>query len=248
VSSGRVRLFAVESWGSAGTHWLAHALDTHPQIRCFHAVNGTASLMSGSRRLDGVEYARLLRAHRLGYPVVGDVHGFARTSIEEVKREFGDRFRAAVLVRDPIPRYRSQLALFRTGHWRKWTTNGRLWDIDYVKPIARSAGINLRDNYDEMLVVHAACMLNVILEERDLGPIFRMEDVVSDPDVLRTLVTTLTAGEVEAGAEWAAHAVTLPPLARHAGGEELTARDLDVLERVVKPDAWAAYRLLGYRC
>ena len=244
------RIFAVESWGSTGTHWLAHALDSHPQIRCFHAMNGTAWRMTGGRRLDGVEYAEMLAAQRLGYPVVGDVHGFARTSIAEVKRELGDLFRSAVLVRDPIARYRSQLGLFRHGEWRRWATNGRLWNIDYVKPIARDAGIELKDDYDQMLVVHAACMLNVILEELalGLGPVVRMEDVVSIPEVLLSLVSTLTADEVDSGRSWAEQAVGGQPLERHARGEALTPHELDVLERIVKPEAWEAYRRLGYSC
>jgi hypothetical protein len=247
VSTGRV--FAVESWGCAGTNWLTRALDGHPEIRCFHALNGDYARATRSPRLEGLDYVELLELQRLDYAVVGDVHGFARTSIEAVQAALGDRFRCVVLVRDPLPRYRSQLALFKHEDWRRWTPNGRLWDIDYVKPIAAAAGIDLPDDdYDQMLVVHAACMLNVILEERRLGPVVRMEDLVSSADALRSLARTLTAGEVSVDGFWADDAVARPPLRRHARGEELTAHELDVLERVVEPAAWALYRDLGYDC
>jgi hypothetical protein len=99
-----------------------------------------------------------------------------------------------------------------------------------------------------MLVVHAACMLNVILEERPLGPVVRMEDLVSRPEALQKLVATLSGGTIAAAAAWAQRAVSEPPLARHSSGEGFTRYELDALERVVKPEAWAEYRELGYDC
>jgi hypothetical protein len=240
------RIFGVESWGCAATHWLAHALDSHPELRCFHNTGGQIFRQVGGTRLDGLEYARFLQTQRLGYRVVGDVHGFSRTAIPDVQRELGDLFRCAVLVRDPVPRYRSELALFRHAEWRV-NDASRPWNLDYVKPIAQEAGIKLNGNdYDACLVVHAACMLNVILEERELGPVYRMEDVVSEPDALCSLLETVTAGAVEIDRSWAEAAVARPRLASHSRGDDLSPAELDVLERIVKPEAWQAYRELGY--
>lgn len=247
-STGRARVFAVVSWGCSATNWLAQVLDRHPSVRCFHAVNGDVFRMTRTPRLDGMKYVELLNAQRLGYPVVGDVHGFTRTSIPSVQAELGDLFRCAVLVRDPLPRYRSQLALFEHGEWRRWAAKGRLWDIDYVKPIARAAGIKLSNDYEKMLVVHSACLLNVILEETQIAPVVRMEDITSSPESLGSLFTTLTAGKIDGAGVWAEEAVARPPVVKHARGDELTVHQLDVLERIVKPEAWAAYRQLGYDC
>ncbi len=77
------------------------------------------------------------------------------------------------------------------------------WNLDYVLPVAREAGIEIdAGDYAARLVVHAACMLNVILEEQELGPIVRMEDVVSDPGALVSLVSFLTAGTIVTDRGW----------------------------------------------
>jgi hypothetical protein len=242
-----LRIFAVVSWGCAGTHWLAEALDSHPELRCFHNLNGKIARVGGGR-LDGVDYARLLETQDLGHRAVGDVHGFARTTMAEVREAFGDRFRCAILVRDPLPRFRSQLALFRE-NGRK-TGGRRPWDIEYVKPLARAAGIERApDDYEAWLVVHGANMLNMILEEREIAPVVRMEDVVADPDALSSLVSALTGGAVAADRAWASRAVSRPRVFSHANDRtELSAEEQDVLERMVKPATWQAYRELGYAC
>jgi hypothetical protein len=247
LSADRLRIFAVVSWGCAATHWLAQALDSHPELRCFQNLNGKIARVGGGK-LNGVDYARLLATQGLGHTAVGDVHGFARDTIPEIRRSFGDRFECAVLVRDPLPRYRSQLAHFRNSNWQK--KGSRPWEVDYLKLRARRAGLRIgKDDYASWLFVHGANMLNMILEERKVGPVVRMEDLVSSPDALCSLVSMLTGGGVEPSLDWAAQAVSQPRVLPHAkGGDTLSEGELDVLDRIVRPEAWQAYRELGYAC
>src|SRR5438034_719080 len=46
------------------------------------------------------------------YLAAGDVHGVSRKEVCTLRTAFGDRFQAVALVRDPLPRLQSQLALF----------------------------------------------------------------------------------------------------------------------------------------
>jgi hypothetical protein len=244
---GRPRVFAVVSWGCCATHWLAQVLDRHPDVRCFHALNANISRVGGSA-LEPVAYARLLRNQALGYRAAGDVHGIPRMSVDEVQQSLGNEFRCAALIRDPLPRFRSILGIFKEGAWR--TRSGPPpWDVEYVKASGREAGIDLGDDdYEGWLVVHGANMLNEIVYERRIGPVYRMEDVVSSPEVLCSLVSHLTAGEVQPDRGWADQMIVRPSVFGHSRGGEPTQADLDVLERIVWPEAWEAYRELGYAC
>jgi hypothetical protein len=238
-------VFAVLSWGSTATHWLAHVLDGHPEIRCFHHLNGQIAKDPLNDKLNGVAYVELLERLALGYPVVGDVHGFGWRTIPAVQEALGDRFHCAVLVRDPLARYRSMLGLYRYGDWRSGARPQR-WNIDYVKPIAHAAGLDYDDDdYESWLVVHGAYMLNEILDERALGPVFRMEDVVASPDALLSLAAAVTGSTEFQDRAWATRSLAVPSTDHHAR-EELDERELDVLGRMVKPEAWQEYRRLGY--
>jgi hypothetical protein len=245
----KARLFAVVSWGCAGTHWLSETLDLHPQIRCFQNLNGKIA-RAGGTKIDGVEYAGLLESVSASYAAVGDVHGFDRRTIPLVQEAYGDWFRCAVLVREPVSRYRSQLALFRRHLERHSSseTAARRWNVKYVMEYARSVGVDRdEDDYAGWLVAHGANMLNAILDERALAPVIRMEDLVSSPSSLLELTSLLTGGSVEADADWAAEATSGPARSAHAAdGDALTDEELEVARRIVRPEAWQAYRELGY--
>jgi hypothetical protein len=103
-------------------------------------------------------------------------------------------------------------------------------------------------NYSECLFVHGVNMLNAAMEEAKIAPIFRMEDVVQKPDSLKALVTQLTAGTVVPPDDWAEASVNIGATNRH-GRTEVTPWapwQQSVLRSVVKPEAIAIYRDLGY--
>jgi len=66
------------------------------------------------------------------------------------------------VVRDPIPRLHSQIALFESFNYDK-----KSWgDLRYLDEICRDAGIISEDiSYTERLFIHGVNMLNSILDE-----------------------------------------------------------------------------------
>jgi hypothetical protein len=239
------RVFTVISWGCAATDWTARVLNSHPEIFCLHTGNLRLQQLAypALPRLDGVAYLRLVASLGAGYAVAGDVHGMDRRHLPELREAFGDALACAVLVRDPLPRVRSQMAVF--DEFRGFS----IWDLDPVTRLAEAAGVTLPPgDVRSRMFVHAANMLNAIVEEREVGPVFRTEDITSVPDRLAAFITTLTAGTVPLGREWLQGVIARPRTNRHhEGGEhEWTSWEIDVLRSVVRPEAWAAYVDLGY--
>lgn len=239
------RLFALVSWGCAATTWIAKVLNSHPDVFCAHAANISWMHFGGpnSRRLDGLDYLLLLAEMGNGYIAAGDVHGISRDCIPHLRASFGESFSAAVLVRDPLPRLNSQMALFR--RYKDFS----VWDLSYTDEIIRSKGILLPQKDEEhKMFVHAANMLNAILQEKDLGTVYRMEDLVSSPDVLCCLAEELTGGQVSLNIDWATHALATGKINRHSLAPQPSPEDwqIDVLRRVVDAGAWDSYKALGY--
>jgi hypothetical protein len=178
-----------------------------------------------------------------GYLAIGDVHGISRTEIPALRAALGEMFGCAVVVREPLDRLRSQLALFRQHDFKGWG------DLRYVEPIAEAAGIApVSVSVEQRHFIHGASMLNAILEERELSRIFRSEDLTRDPGVLCELVRELTHGSVSSTLEWAEAAMAISPANRRARSEipTLGGWEMNILRRCVKPAAWDAYRALGY--
>src|SRR4029450_3655043 len=201
-------------------------------------------MVGGGRRLDGLAYLRVLRMQSVGYLAAGDVHGVNRMEIPALRTALGDMFGCAVLVREPLARLRSQLALFRQHDFKGWG------DLQYVESIAESAGVAPASlTIEQRHFIHGASMLNAILEEREIARVFRSEDLTSDPGMLCDLVTELTRGSVSSAPQWAESAMTIRPANRHApaSASMLNEWEINVLRSCVKPEAWNAYRALGYR-
>lgn len=237
-------VFAVVSWGCAATSWLATALNRHPDIYCVHAANHTWHVLGNSERLDGVPYLRIIGSQGYAHLAAGCVHGVSRHLIPECRRNFGDKFSATVVVREPMLRIYSQLALFREAEgFEPWNLEG----MDCVMS-GRGLTLDLND-YRSKFFVHAANMLNAILEEWDVGQIYRSEDLTQDPEVLGDFVERITGGKVSPGTEWLQSAIEAEPINVHAGKyphELLDEWQSDVIRKVVDPRSWEVYEELGY--
>ena len=181
-------LFSVISWGNAATHWLATTLNDIPGIFALHSAN-TALRRLVSANLDDVTYMKFVGEIASGSRAAGDVHGIDRYSVELLKSEFGDNIRFCVLVRDPIPRLRSQLA-----HYERLQFLPRS-DISYLsKMYPELETIIPEKTYENYLFAHACNMLNALVDEVKVGPIFRMEDIVSSAADLQKMVHFISHG------------------------------------------------------
>jgi hypothetical protein len=238
------RVFAVVSWGCAATSWLATVLNRHPDIYCVHAANVTWQVLGNSERMDGVPYLRIIGSQGHAHQAAGCVHGVSRHLIPECRRSFGDKFSVAVVVREPMQRIHSQLALFRKAE------GCEAWDLEYTDSVISRSGVTLEsDDYRSRLFVHAANMLNAILEEREVGKIYRCEDLTRSPQVLGDFVDRITGGKVSPGPGWLESAVEVDPINVHAGNypqERLEEWQIDVIRKVVAPRSWELYERLGY--
>lgn len=236
-------MFAVISWGCAGTKWTALALNSHPAVFCVHSANYYLHSMAHQRLVDGREYLNLLESIGTGHLAIGDVHGISRESIAEARRHYGSRLAVAVLVREPFSRLRSQVALTRK------LRSGSAWDNDYQQSLARQSGLDpTRITYEEASVVHAADMLNRIVEEQFFGPIFTLESLTQSRDQLARLLEFVSAGRALPTRAWLDHVNALPRQNQHRAETpiSLTPEELRIVDRIFSPEARECYRALGY--
>ncbi len=94
------------------------------------------------------------------YAAAGDVHGVDLGTIGAARETFGDQFACAVVVREPIARLRSQIALFKSN------LHTRAWNVDYVQQFIDQGVVLPVDNYENRLTLHAISMLNSIVTEQ----------------------------------------------------------------------------------
>jgi len=235
-------LFAIVSWGCAGTNWLARTLDAHEDIFCVHAVNHVWRTFAKARTDDDFGYLRILAVQGWTYPAVGDVHGIRRDEVPKLRAVLGDAFEAAVLVRDPLPRLASQIGLFVRAGYVGWG------DLSHVDEVAASNGIDpAKLSRVQRHFIHAVLCLNAITEEREIGRVFRMEDVTTDPDALSELVRLVTCGQVDPPSGWANRMIKTKPAASHRlSSQRFGEWEKDIIRRCVTGEAWEAYRSLGY--
>jgi hypothetical protein len=239
-----LKLFAVVSWGCAGTKWLAHALNSHPDILALHHYTQTVLPGSASSAAQVMQ-----RLEKLGedYRLVGDVHGAPRESIPELRAYYGDSFNAVVLVREPRARLMSQLALFV----KQRNDTPQAEALSYIRHI-RGYDVVAESihNLQRMQFVHAVNMLNAIQPESTIGRVFRLEDIATDPEMLRELIAELSGGTWNVSQEFAAQAIAMPAFNRHRSAVQLPIEfepwQIDVLRNIVEPETWDCYRVLGY--
>ena len=238
------QVFYVVSWGCAATAWLATVLNRHPDIYCVHAANHAWHVLGNGEKLDGARYLRIIGSQGHAHIAAGGVHGMSRLAVPECRRAFGNKFNAAVVVREPLSRMRSQIALHRDFEGLQ------VFDLAYLDAVLDRTGIAIEPgDYQSRLFVHAANMLNAVLEEREVGKIYRSEDLTSDPDVLGEFVEEITRGKVSPDSQWLNSAIETKKVNVHAGlhpRRELDDWQIEVIRRVVDPRAWDIYESLGY--
>lgn len=189
--------------------------------------------------LQGVDYLQVIASQANGYTAAGDVHGVRRTDVAALQAQFAEKFRHAVVVRDPLPRFASQLALYQ-----QYPESGVWGDMRYLTPILGEHGLDIEQfTYEELLRFHAANMLNSILEEQKIGGVFRSEDLTSDPLAFANFVQHLIGDAIPRDEEWAARVVSKPTINRHrvGGRSMLTELERHALSICVRPETWAAY-------
>ncbi len=167
----------------------------------------------------------------------------SRHLVPECRQIFGSKFNAAVVVREPMARLRSQLALFDD------FAGVHAWDVEYVDAVMARAQVSLPANsYENRLFVHAANMLNAVLEEGNVGKIYRCEDLTTSCDVLGGFIEEITRGMVSASSQWLESAVQFKRVNVHSGSKRIELADwqADTVRRVVDPRAWEIYESLGY--
>ncbi len=219
-------------------------MNRHPDIFCIHAANLHWHVLGNCEKLDGVPYLRIIGSQGHAHIAAGGVHGVSRHLVSECRRSFGDKFNAVVVVREPISRLHSQLALYQDFEGL------RAWNVDYVDAILARANIAVPPgDYQSRLFVHAVNMLNAVLEEREVGKIYRAEDLTSNRDVLGEFVEEITRGKVSPASEWLESAIQTKKVNVHSGRHprrELDDWQIDVVRKVVDPRAWEVYESLGY--
>jgi hypothetical protein len=238
--TAHARLFAVISWGCAATRWLAKILNSHPEIFCVHALR---DYWLGAR-LDDVTYLQILASQADVYRAGGDVHGIKGANIPWLRQVFGQRLQAVVVVRDPAPRLYSQLALFARAQGLP------LWDTSEARQLIEQHGLRLpTGTYDEELFVLGVHRLNAIVEEQEVGTVYRCEDLTANPEILGYCIEEITRGVISPTQDWLEWAVGCGPINAHRSEMQsppLAEWQLAIIHKLVTPQAWALYTQLGY--
>ena len=199
----------------------------------------------GVQLIGGWKYLRALAMNGRGYTASGDVHGISREQIAGAREKFGEYFNCAVLVREPLPRLRSQLALFEELRFKN------SWNVDYVQHFI-DEGVRIpEDNIDNRLVLHGINMLNSVLQEDPVAPIWRSEDLTSDSRKLAEFISDLTRGKLRVEIGWAERAVKRPASNIHRRPHDAVYQfepwQKEAIKKIVDPAAWAIYERLGYK-
>jgi len=238
------RLFGVVTWGAAGSHWLAATLNRIPDLLCLHDGRYPLRILHDGPPVDEVAWFRMLDILGSGHVAAGDVHGVDRARVPALRQAFGERIAFAVVVRAPRPRLASQFRLFRE------LERFGGWNVEPMHALADRLGLDLPDRgHSTLLDLHGIAMLNAIVEERTVGPVYRMEDLVSDPAALGRLVAHITGDEVRPEPALLASLVARPRTNAHgdAGQAAFAPWHQAALDAVLLPEARRAYLDLGYR-
>ena len=155
-------LFCIVSWGCAATKWLSVVLNSHPDIFCVHDQRFFWQQFAGSRDISDVEYLKIIGMQGNGHSLAGDVHGIARFSVMQLKSEFGDTFRCAVVVRNPLERAFSAVRL-----WNEFQPDAM--DLSYLAQQEYSPIQQFLTTQDARLFAHALKLSTAIKEEKQVG-------------------------------------------------------------------------------
>lgn len=243
-------------WGGAGSRWLARLLNSHRDILCLHSPQLPRFDESSSE--DELEVIRhFFDAGRHGHPVIGFTHGISLDWKDEIEAEFRAWLRCFVIVRHPIKRIRSVVALCR----RHQAELGENWEQQTVaawQPIAEEfvetgAGAVPTD-FRFLSHLYACKMVTAIREElKSNYPIFRIEDLGAEVSEVRRLLGHISAELEPMPEETLAYMQSLT-VGSHAGSAKSAteiwhswAEDFkDAFRRMVPNEILSEYQRLGY--
>jgi len=243
-------IFAIITWGGTGTSWISKVLNLHPEIFCVHelAIKLYQSKFYTKKNywdeFDPIDFMKVI--YRLSdHKANGDVHSIRPQDVPLLKEFFGKNFSSVVLEREPISRLKSQMANYKIWNYQK------LWSIDYIDEKIKSIGISLpKFDYEHKLFVHGVNLLNTIAQEvnYNCGKMFRMEDLVSDPKYLKSLIKEISSGELSADDELLNKMIKTPATNIRASKEKIELEDwhIDVIKKIVNEKTWELYSNLGY--
>jgi len=235
-------LFAVVSWGCCATSWLSKVLNFHPEIMCLH------NFLVGFTEIDNrnaEDYMRAIYITSYPYLVAGDVHGVPRDAIPYLQEQFGSHFSAVTLVRDPYHRFFSMLSAVR---WNQGMDN----DYSYIDDLVDRLGIDIPLTWDNRMLIHAANMLNAIIDEKKLvgDRIYRMEDLVKNKEKLSELIQDISNNLIIPDEEWLDSAIAIKPINSHRKKLKeqilLSSQEKEVVLTVFDKKAQTIYENLGY--
>jgi hypothetical protein len=240
--------FAIISWGCTATRWLAKVLNGHSDILAVHHFPFHMLDLPDAQRPSEVELIEYLRALGVGYELVGDVHGFPLAAVPKITDRLGDRFRACGLVREPLPRLRSLMALYE-----RYGSDIQSWGgLEYVRALPGFADIRTYINSDDRLMfVHGANMLNTVVDEiAQLPRVYRYEDITTNPGALVEMTRELSGGRILLDHDFSTRALAVRRTNDHSRGATVAWRvepwKLAVLRAIVSEEAWRVYADLGY--
>ena len=202
-------------WGTAGSRWLARALNAHPHQLWVHAP---AEANKGRSTAEAVEHTLGWLRRFNNHPVVGLTHGTQIGWYEEIKAHFegqGVKFRPFVLVRHPVPRARSIMALDANNPHRP--------ELDWWQAGAKRAYAKLDDGFfpsefQDLSFYRAAESMNLAMAEAATGlPIWRIEDLSMCPEALDRLTWAISDGMLQYPGKLAKEMQDLR-IGVHAGG------------------------------
>jgi hypothetical protein len=239
-----VRLFAIITWGCAATSWIARALNSHPEIFCLHGGIQLWAQASRTPPVHSLDYLDFLRREGHYYLAAGDIHGVSISHVAVLKKVYGSNVVCPVVVREPMARLRSQMAMYRNqAHLATWDLAG----LD-----EKIAELDLPDDqYITKLFVHGASMLNSIIQEWGLDGIFRSEDLTSEREKFASFVRFVSHGRVEISDGWLEHVERARPVNAHRARAGMSVVEFEpwqvrVIRKIVQPAAWERYSELGY--
>jgi len=243
-------LFAIITWGATGTSWISKVLNHHPEIFCVHEL---ASVLNQSKlfssndfwvQFDPIDFMKII-ARLSHHNVHGDVHSFRSEDVPRLKEYFGKKFSSAVIEREPISRLKSTISGYRNSLPHK------LYDTRYVDYIILRKKIDLpKSNYENKLFVQGVNLLNTIEQEanNNCGKMFRMEDLISDPKYLKSLIEEISSSELTADDDLLHQMIKTPATNIRASKEKIEFEDwqIAVIKKVVHEKAWELYSKVGY--
>jgi hypothetical protein len=248
------RYFVVTSHGWSGSHWLAVALDTHPEILCFHSAlhlhargdDSSEQFLKGNVRNHGVAVNdRESRSFDAAFDevekratcpdkhVFGNVHTYRIRDLLGLEEKFGPPRPHMLmnLIRNPVSLVASGFGQLRSFmDWDIYTfldvAAAVYENIGLATELANRHGLNLFDPSVQAFL--AACNhLRYLARDQEIAPdapTILMERVTSEPDYFAEVVRLLSVGELECTPPYLEEVFSLGQLNRHAQGEKLDAR------------------------